>query len=140
MVKFIEIDIRARETITGNYFSFLPIVVQTAGTFTSTVDLSAGQVQEHLNSAIDDDFGYQIIGKQSCSKEISDSATGTYVQRRVVIPQNIIQLLNKEVGTERLQSLYFGIAGVQGATTGSFTMETQELTRYTLKKKGITIR
>jgi hypothetical protein len=92
-------------------------VVQTTGTWTDTVDINQYIIDKILDSCIDDVFGYQLLGDKSVSRRVptnaATSATGLEfaVQRCVEIPGNLLQILNKESETERLQSLFFGVVG-----------------------------
>jgi hypothetical protein len=125
-------------------FSIQPIVVQTAGTFSDTVDNANSVVETLLNDAIDDVFGYQRIGNVSTAKRVptsdasSSSGTELGIQRTVEIPGNILGILNKEVETERLQALYFGFVGIMTANTQNITVEScVEVTYSTISKKII---
>ena len=96
-------------------FHYLPLVVQTVGTITDTVDIAASDILDvNLDACINDVFGFQRlrnvtqVARRVPSEDASGAAGLEYgVQTTVMIPGNIIQLLNKESETERLQNLFF---------------------------------
>lgn len=126
-----------------------PCIVQTNGTFTDTVDIDESNLRAVFDQCINDEFGYQKVG-DSFSLNLqtyADDATNGYsshhkAQRTFVVPQNVIQLLNKEVSTERLQSLLFSIAGFHSTVDVNFGIRSQSFIEieYIQKVKGITIR
>jgi hypothetical protein len=96
-------------------------LVQTAGAWTTTDDLDIAIVDAILNSCIDDVFGSYLLNQMQYSKRVpSDDMTaaapqsqGLYITAQ--LPQHLIQLINKEVETERLQELKFGFCGFNQA-------------------------
>lgn len=97
-------------------FGICPIVVQTAGAFTDTVDIDSYNIDEILDSAVDDVFGYQVVSPCGLAKRVpTDDSTAVGlnfgIQRTVEIPGNILQIINREVESERLQALIFGFVG-----------------------------
>lgn len=128
-------------------FALIPLIVQTNGTFTDTVNLSNREISAVLDQCIDDEFGLQKIGDFRVSKviPIADDAAGGGVKRlfgsefTVQVPRNIVNLLNKETSTERLQSLHFAIVGSTNPTQ-SISVETFYEVTFVEKTKGITIR
>lgn len=100
-------------------FTLMPFVVQTAGTFTDTIALTSGIQDVNLALCIDDVFGFQNlavvpkIARRVPSQDGSAAGGLEYaVECSIQIPGNLLQLLNKEVETERLQLMLFGISGV----------------------------
>lgn len=92
----------------GDSFAILPIVVQTAGTWTDNVDVNTRRVSEVLADAIDDVFGYQSLAPNCAAGRYL--ASGVFVARiSTPVPQNILQILNRELESEKLQSLYTGL-------------------------------
>lgn len=95
-------------------FWIVPVVVQTAGTWSDTFDINDPRIRKILDDSIDDVFGYKDL-PGSIAKRVPTSdptvATGSLfgVQRTIEIPQNFINILRKEVETERLQDLLIGI-------------------------------
>lgn len=145
LVKKLRAHIRVYTTINQNPYTMVPIIVQTAGTFTDTVDLAEGDISVMLDSAIDDDFGFLLITEPKCatSKNTPEDGGpfGYYIwEMSFDIPKNILALLNKETQTERLQSLILGIAGMQTSTAGVLIMTTHLVVHYKEIRKGITIR
>lgn len=124
-----------------------PVVVQTAGTFTDTVDqnLNPPTYYMSLDGAISDEFGFQKLQEAKASGIINITDDGGNELHQTMnfilnIPQNVIRLLNKEANTERLQDVYLGLVGIAIASTASFAYNLIIETEYVLKSKGITIR
>lgn len=145
-IKYIRYTIRMSHADTSiPYIGMLPVIVQTAGTFADTVNLTARTVAELLDAAIDDEFGFQKIGNMRISKVINttiNDASQEYLQKletQFDVPQNVIQLLNKELSTEKLQSLYLGLVGICTSEV-TFNLNVFFEVGYTLEAKGITIR
>jgi hypothetical protein len=145
-IKNWRIHIRALIT-NGTHDSFLgiPVVVQTDGTFSDTVNIATRIVGDMLDGGIDDEFGFQIIGTPKCSriKNVSDDGgieTHQVLEFTLSLPQNIIKLLNKESNTERLQSLFFGLVGLCSDDQNVFKLTGFYEIDFIERKKGITIR
>ena len=137
-IKSITLFVRAYTALAGT-FVIQPVIVQTAGTFTDTVGIAQAEISEILDAAIDDEFGFQEIGQPNGRKMLPIIATyDKGFERNIIIPQNIINLLNKETSTERLQSIYFGVVG-QGQSS-PITMSVGLAIKFRLVDKGITIR
>ena len=99
-------------------FGVLPVIVQTAGTITDTIDLASNIEDVNLDSCIDDVFGYQNLARVTKVARRIPSQDGSAAGGRehgleftVQVPGNFIQILNKEVETERLQNLYMVLYG-----------------------------
>lgn len=141
----IRVFLRAFTTTDQNPLTAVPIVVQTAGTFTDDVDIAPDDISVMLATVIDDIYGIQIIGQPKCStlKNISDD-TGVeahYIwETSFDIPRNLLNILNKETETERLQNLILGLVGIQTSTTGVYVLTAHAVVHYTEVRKGITIR
>jgi hypothetical protein len=123
-------------------FTCQPVAVQTAGTFTDTVNLTPGDIDSLLDSSVDDEFGFQTLGDMRVSKFGCNDGNYTRIETRVVLPKNILNLINKEVSTERLQDLLFGLVGFQASDPASalLTIKIVNEIHYSVLRKGITIR
>jgi hypothetical protein len=126
-------------------FMVCPVVVQTAGTFTDTVDLTGDDIAADLSSAINDEFGFQFIGnpKTSTIRIITDDGGIEYhhvMELNFDIPSNVLALLNKEQNTERLQSLLIGLVGRYISASEAITVDCMYYIDFIIKSKGITIR
>lgn len=145
VIKRLEFHIKMFNTTSNVPFGFVPVVVQAAGNFSSQVNLTNGNsFGENLNTCCDDVFGYQKIGEPSVGR-ITNFLASTFekhyfVNRKIVIPQNIINLLNKEINSERLQTLYLGLCGWIENTSASLQLEVTSYCEWIEKSKGITIR
>lgn len=122
-----------------------PVIVQTAGNLADTVNLSSHSVVDIVDAACDDEFGIQMIAepKVATLKNVSiDSGIKRYyiLEMQFDVPQNIIQLLNKEQQSELTQKLYIGLAGLFSANVATLTLEGFEFIDYIIMQKGITIR
>jgi hypothetical protein len=142
-VQSITIDLRLYGNDGDPAWVFQPLIVQTVGTWTDTVNLAQRVIDEILDQAIDDVFGYQPIGEPRTTRRVFPLGGNTTQQGseiRIQVPMNIISLLNKETETERLQNLLFGIVGVMNGTTDVYTLYYTITVRYTEERKSITIR
>lgn len=144
-VKRIRFFIRAHVSTSDAPFLGQLVVVQTNGTFTDSVNLSGREISTILDSAIDDDFGFQFIGepKVSVVKNVSDDGgleLHYLYEVQVDIPQNLINLLNKETHTERLQDLYMALVGVTSGTSDVILLKHFYIVDYVETRKSITIR
>jgi hypothetical protein len=93
-------------------FTVLPVVVQTAGNLTSQTDLASSKISELINSSCDDVFGYYALGNVRISRSHPTIGTNSQkVETTVQLPQHLVNLLNKETETERLQSLIVALVG-----------------------------
>lgn len=127
-----------------DFFSLNPMIVQTNGTFTDTDDQAVTTQAGLLDGAINDEFGFQKVGSSRVSKVKTPLDAGatphTYVETQFDLPRNVINLLNKEVSTERLQSLLLGVTGCCINTAASITIAIHHEISFMVKAKGITIR
>ena len=127
-------------------WAVIPVIVQTDGTFTSTTDLATSEINSALDSAINDVFGFQKLQNVRVCKVINVTDDGGVgwnqeVQINMDLPRNILNLLNKQNQTERLQDIYLGLLMKNGndaaavVTTAGFVEYI-----YEEKAKSITIR
>jgi hypothetical protein len=80
--------------------------VQTIGTITDLLDQDTGIIDVALDAAINDVFGFQRVGKPIISRPTPIVANRAYhAISSFEVPANILALINKEQGTERLQEL-----------------------------------
>lgn len=129
----------------AKHFSVWPVIVQTAGTFTDTVNSEEREVASIVNGCVDDEFGLLPCGGNRMSKLIAmsdDSGLNftTVIETQFDIPRNIINLLNKEVNTERLQKLKLALVGVGESATQTLYFSGHIAITYISRMKGITIR
>jgi hypothetical protein len=106
------------------------------------VDQAVRTIAELIEAGCDDDFGFHKLGSLRTSKLLP---TGTLATKfgfefSIDIPQHIVQLLNKEANTERLQDIYLGLAGIGSDNSDSLTHEVFSEITFTTRSKGITIR
>jgi hypothetical protein len=126
-VKSLEINF---STIThGRYFipdvTYYLCIVQTAGSVTDDLAIAAGsQLDEILDSKINDDFGFQILSKVRTKlvNAYEHSTAGLQhcvsSQMSVRLPKEILNVLNRGVGTERDQNIHLVMVGRVLAYTG----------------------
>ena len=126
----------------GNGFFITPVVVQTAGIFSEQDDLAQTGIDTILNASIDDVFGYQVLRSISPAKRVrcSTAAIQFGVEIQLELPQNILNLLNKESETERLQNLMMGFVGQRSVAADGIVGESQYIIEYTEQRKALTIR
>jgi hypothetical protein len=146
LIKNIKVYLVAKCTTEDEFFFIQPLVVQTAGTFTDTDDQTIqDSISEQLDPCIDDEFGYQKIGNLRRAKLLksgtaADVSSRYKIESQFDIPRNVVNLLNKEQSTERLQNLILGITGGCINTTATIEVITLYDISYSIMKKGITIR
>lgn len=142
IVKKIRFLMHAYSTTATNHPVICYGIVQTAGTITDTVNLNEeNAISTNLASCIDDEFGFQLVNQPKGSKLApNDGATHTMeIIQNLDVPQNVINLLNKEVNTERLQGLNLVAYGVQ-LQTGTTVLRPTMYIEWIERSKGITIR
>jgi hypothetical protein len=142
IIKDITIWLRTHNLTNVCYF-IVPMIVQTAGTFTDTVDIADRIISTILAAAVDDECGYQLLGTPRVAKPIFGNGAAAVpswiIDTRIVIPKNIINLLNKQVSTERLQELLVGYYGAAITNNEIYVDGVMEIS-YLISDKGITIR
>jgi hypothetical protein len=100
-------------------FNLFPVIVQTAGTWTSNYNRSEQTIEELLAATINDIFGYSLLRKhvKYCRPAVPlEGSTGDpprvwQASIHIPLPQHIVSLINKNNETEALQSLWFGLLG-----------------------------
>lgn len=141
----IRTTIRLYQDITGFTnlnFMIQPVIVQTAGTFADTVNLTERTISSMLDAAIDDDFGFYKANDLRVSRLGPTNIAGNIaclIETSFDVPPHIIGLLNKESQTERLQSIYTGYTGIAVSNAAVVGFFATEIT-FTEVRKGITIR
>jgi hypothetical protein len=124
-------------------FGIQPVIVQTAGTFSDINNLVGRTVSALLADAIDDIFGYDLLGNVRFSK-IAPSGDGTVagsmeiIETTITLPAKVLNILNKESESERLQDLYLGYVGIGDTLT--LTVKTVYAIEYTEVRQKIMIR
>jgi hypothetical protein len=139
-VKTFTINIHIYQTVSLDPMIIYPVVVQTAGIFSDSSAIDAEVVDEILDPQIDDVFGYQILQRRITKRVRNGTAVQQGLEIRLQLPTNIVQLLNKETETERLQNLYFGIIGYRYDPTDTATIQVSYEIDYIEERKSITIR
>jgi hypothetical protein len=134
--------------VTSNVLAFAikPFIIQTAGTFTSQSNLSERRVHTMLDGSIDDEFGYQPTAAARMSVampidqgHVAPSLRISGAEFEFTLPKRVIQLLNKETQTERMQTLYLGVIGI-GPNGYSIVIRNFIEIRYIIVAKGLVIR
>lgn len=127
-------------------FNVTPAVVQTAGTLTEGLAASnLSKINELLDDRIDDDLGYQILSQTRQGipvMSVWNGASFFYHYRCsliIDIPKKIINLLNKESQTERLQELLCVLC-VQLTASQTLYIQKTEVIEFIETAKTITIR
>jgi hypothetical protein len=128
-------------------FAIMPLIIQTAGTITDSVAIAQPTQDVGLDSAIDDVFGYQPLSKfLRTSRRVptrdAQAAAGTEhaLQFAYTIPGNILQILNKELETERLQDLYVVLHGFHFANSQTINIHTNIELLFVNIRKNVNLR
>lgn len=125
-----------------NEFMIFPVVVQSSAGLTDTGNLSNRTVSSLINDSINDVFGYHVLGsKFIVSKRMrgSTAAIQQGIEVTIPLPPKILQILNKETESERLQELYFGFVGVN-LSDQTIDYNCYEEIVYTERRKQLTVR
>jgi hypothetical protein len=137
--------IRAYSVARSVCFGIQPVVVQTAGTFSDTVAQNVNTIDTALAAAIDDVFGYDRVGNYKVSKAIptGDGTLATLqhnIEMTIPLPAKLLGILNKEVESERLQELYFGVVGFDNTTGIAINFQLQYVIDFVEQRQAIVIR
>jgi hypothetical protein len=142
-IHFCRIGIRLYSASAVYAFTLLPVVVQTAGTFTDTINQSSRIVDSLIAAAIDDVFGYDPLGNTRFSKIVAGDGTlaGSIhsIETTIQLQPKHLQILNKEVESERLQDLYVGFVGVADSDL-SLQLNSQIEIGFTEQRQAVVIR
>lgn len=146
------IDLRQFK-VTGSMQSRLPFsvswyIVQTIGTVTPGVYATSSKVNDLLDSAISDDFGFFCIQKSKHARFIGYYYDGSVTngmygyEYTITLPKNIINILKKTQSTERMQILYLVCVIQMGSYSGSLNITGAHSTwiEYIQTAKDIIIR
>jgi hypothetical protein len=118
-------------------FTAQPILVQTAGTFTDTVDINDYNLDAVLDAAVNDVFGYQPLSQPKIGKLVPAGDIALYgLYFTIQMPQHLIQIINKSVETERLQEFYIGLIG-SASGTDSYSYDCYMEVEYVASRKTI---
>jgi hypothetical protein len=122
-------------------FGIIPVAVQTAGTFADTANLADQEVQDLLDGAIDDTFGFEPLADFFVAKRMAPDANNMdwVVERSFEVPRHLLNLKNKEGETERLQEIYLGVVG-QTRTNVDITFYIGRIAEFTAINRSIAIR
>jgi hypothetical protein len=96
-----------------------------------------------VDAACDDVFGYTLIDDSRTSRRLRGPYDGASVKGgefRINIPQHLVQLLNKETETERLQDLYLAIVGIMNTAGDSVHIDAFWTIRFHEERKTVTVR
>lgn len=129
----------------GVNFTIQPLVVQaSSGSFADTVALTApDKLQDHLNAAISDEFGFLRLGNVRFSKQRTEGSSTIlrgYVRTSFALPPHLLSLVSKQANTERLQDLFFAFQIVGSEAATAITVTAFVTYEWTESHKGITIR
>ena len=142
-IKKIRIGLRH---VSEEYFAAQLVVVQTAGTWSQVLD-QATYVDTILDAAISDVYGSKLIGPFQLAKRtpVNDTTVGVQTMTFAVestreLPQHLVQLLNKEAESERLQNLLVGSIFVAGQGASQINSTYFFEIDYELTRKNIVLR
>lgn len=126
-------------------FGLQPVIVQTAGNWSNTINLAQRTFDTALAASIDDVFGYDRLGgmRFSKAKPTGDGTLATLIQSiesNVTLPAKFIQILNKEVESERLQDLFFGFVGLSLNTGLTIYIYLQIVVQFIEQRQKVVIR
>lgn len=140
-VSKIDIHIRMYGSGGNNPFTVTPCFVQTAGVVTENDDVDALIVGEVLDVCIDDVFGF-VQQQTRCSRRVRGSTTAIQqgVEFTLSVPPHLVNLLNKETETERLQDLHAVVIGHRNTANDVIDVQTITEVHYTEERKTLTIR
>jgi hypothetical protein len=88
----------------------------------------------------DDVFGYDIIVPFRMARKSHYTGSAAYsLETTFQLPRKILDILNKETETERLQELYLAIVGF-GTNTATVAFVTGMFIEYTEQRKIVVLR
>jgi hypothetical protein len=126
------------------YHQFCVVQTNDVGFSGTTVNLANETVHTLLDNAIDTDFGIYHLGNARVSVPIPHNSGGGAMmfgcRYRVDIPQHIIQLLNKEASTEKLQYLMTAFAGVAYSAANTISLFHGIELHYTIVPRSLAVR
>jgi hypothetical protein len=135
VVKSVSLSVRIYDD--DSYF-IVPVFVQTVGTFSTTADITDSTISLMLDNAVDDVFGTWVGPVRTARRKGgNDNYLVEFDQK---LPQHLVNLLNKETETERLQNLSFGLVGKTYTTTGALSGRVGISVTYTVRRKDVVIR
>lgn len=128
-------------------FAIAPLIVQSAGTFSEVKDVADNIVDIVLDAAVDDMYGSQMLGPTSVARRTpvndptSSPQTMTFaIEVTRLLPGNLLNIINKELETERLQSMRLGYFAKQGPAASMISVYTIIETDFVTVRKGIVTR
>lgn len=95
------------------------LFVQSAGTWSTTNNSSYRTIQTILDAAMNDDFAFTITVNGKVNKYSYGPTEDNYwvTSNVITVPPNILQILNRDLGTELSQDVMFGLVGVSPTNT-----------------------
>jgi hypothetical protein len=125
----------------SKFFCIQPLIVQSSqGSVADIINLVEGNLSTIIDSGVADEFGYLKLGNLRTSKQLPYDATMIpRIKTRIQVPQHIIDLLNKQSNSERLQDLFSAFTVHTGVDQTIYYTAYAEYT-WELISKGITIR
>jgi hypothetical protein len=124
-------------------FNVRAFLVQTAGTIIEDDAITQTEVSEIIDAMCDEPFGFRELGENQYTKRIpSNDSTSSQgkengLTRLIEIPQDIIQLVNKEIETVRLQDIQILLIGSSTADSQVIDFFDSITIYYTSVAKGI---
>jgi hypothetical protein len=126
-------------------FPFLvcPVIVQTAGNLVDNDNETVTTVAKAIDDNCDDVVGcYPFdpkVSKRLPTGNNSQPLEACGCEFTLVVPPHLIQLINKELETERLQELYTALVGV-GTSAQTLVVHYYTVVKYVQVRKNIIIR
>jgi hypothetical protein len=123
-----------------------PVLVQTAGTFSDTVDIANSAIDEILDQAINDKYGSVKIGTWKFSKQspgdnpTSDASLMQEIAYDFDLPPIALQILQREQNAESLQLLKFGVVANARVANKTIQIIGGVVVDYTVHTKGLVLR
>lgn len=127
------------------FIGILPMVVQTAGNITDLVDATGDEVNSLLAAQIDDVFGSAKLSGWQWSRvkaAVFDDPDVIYIAElvgTVSLPQQALQILSKEVSSERLQNLFL-VAVHYGSAAMSIQLNSTIQMEFVETRKALVLR
>jgi hypothetical protein len=126
------------------FFNGSLVWVQTAGTITQAGNIGYEEIDQIIAAQCDDEFGFEIarnISARFIPHNDFDANIMYYgVSGQTVVPQRILNLLNKETQTERSQSTFLCFVLQTSQASKNLYYRMGSVIDYTLTAKNISIR
>lgn len=140
----ITIKLHLTQIASNETFVIIPFIAQTAGTLTTTSGLANDQITEVIDGVCDDEFGLELLHNDFIMSRVGERDFDSDTHHQVLsystkVPKRLLNLINKEQQTERLQNIYFGLHLVAHQNV-SIAGNIWRQYKYRERIKGITIR